>query len=341
MTTRQLVEAVKTTIADGGSIRPQGGGTKAHFLTMPDDSVVVSTQAHTGIVHYHADELVVRVKAGTLLSDLTEILAAKGQYLPAEPPAYGNAATIGGAVAAGLSGHGRPYAGGLRDFVLGLRMILPSGEVASFGGDVMKNVAGYDVSRLQVGAMGSLGLILDIALKVIPKPLKNIVYNMACEREEALRLMQQLGKIFGVSALSCREGKLWVRLSGSAQSCLQGARQLPSDFKEIDAGLPQWEMSQFSGPDHLWRWDGKPTTALVQPGVIGMDWGGALRWLAIGTEGLSGLDRDRVTWVKRGLDPLPKLTTRQDGVGLLQERVKRQLDPNQHFINFPSLRLSE
>ena len=116
MTTRQLVEAVKTTIADGGSIRPQGGGTKAHFLTMPDDSVVVSTQAHTGIVHYHADELVVRVKAGTLLSELTEILAAKGQYLPAEPPAYGNAATIGGAVAAGLSGHGRPYAGGLRDF---------------------------------------------------------------------------------------------------------------------------------------------------------------------------------------------------------------------------------
>src|SRR5207253_1569638 len=163
-----LLEQVIQALNNATPLLIQGSNSKA-FLGRPVAGEVLDTRGHCGIVSYDPTELVITARAGTPLADLSAALEAAGQMLPCEPPSFGEGATLGGMVAAGLSGPRRPWSGSVRDFVLGTRVITGLGKHLRFGGEVMKNVAGYDLSRLLVGSYGCLGLLTEVSLKVLPK----------------------------------------------------------------------------------------------------------------------------------------------------------------------------
>jgi len=165
----QLQESVAAAHTTSTPLCIVGGNTKS-FLGGEARGEMLHVAAHRGIVSYEPAELVLTARAGTLLSDIEVALCDHRQMLPFEPPHYGANATLGGTIACGLSGPRRPYAGAARDFVLGVKLINGCGETLRFGGQVMKNVAGFDVSRLMAGAMGTLGVMLEISLKVLPRP---------------------------------------------------------------------------------------------------------------------------------------------------------------------------
>ena len=175
----ELCDQVMTARAGHKPLFVMGGGSKSFYgnyrpVTPQDGHCLLDMTPYRGIVNYHPSELVVTVRAGTPLADLEAELAAHGQMLAFEPPHFGPAATVGGCVAAGLSGPRRMSAGALRDFVLGARLLDSDGRMLSFGGEVMKNVAGYDVSRLLAGSHGIFGALLEVSLKVVPKPMQEV-----------------------------------------------------------------------------------------------------------------------------------------------------------------------
>jgi len=219
------------------------------------------------------------------LRELEQALAEQGQMLPFEPPHFGEGATLGGAVACGLSGPRRPYAGSVRDFVLGCRLISGKGEALHFGGEVMKNVAGYDVSRLMVGAMGTLGVILDLSLKILPRPAVELTLVQERTPADAITAMNAwAGKTVPLSAAVYDGNRLTVRLSG-AESAVKAAQQRVGGTV-VENAAAFWERIReqrhafFDGAAPLWRLSLPPATApLDVPGTWLLDWGGAQRWL--------------------------------------------------------------
>ena len=199
----------------------EGGGTKSWYGT-PNRFAKLDTRAYSGILEYQPEELVITACAGTPLKDIEAALKEKNQALPFEPPHFGEQATFGGAIAAGLAGPGRISAGNFRDFVLGARILDGKGQDLSFGGKVMKNVAGYDVSRLLPGSMGTLSLLLEASVKVLPKPAATATLRCQISQEKALRVLNEwAGQPLPLSA-SCwignasGEGELSIRLAGAA-----------------------------------------------------------------------------------------------------------------------------
>lgn len=219
------------------SIAIVGHGSKA-LLGPLAGAETLSTQNLSGIVDYRPEELVVTAWAGTSLGELTEVLAAKRQMLPFDPPRFDGAGTLGGALASGLSGPARPWRGSVRDAVLGVEIVNGRGERLRFGGSVMKNVAGYDVSRLMVGARGTLGVILSASVRVLPMPPAEETFAIPCDAEEAGRLVRDWARrplpITGTCHLA---DTLHLRLSGSAAG-VASARS--------DLGL------RGTGDPHLW-----------------------------------------------------------------------------------------
>lgn len=189
---RPLIEQVKAASAARQPLRIVGGGSKA-FYGQPTPGDVLSTRGWTGIVSHEPTELVVTVRAGTPLAELEAALAEKGQCLPFEPPHFGAGGTVGGMVAAGLAGPARANAGGVRDFVLGVQFINGQGEWLTFGGQVMKNVAGYDISRLMAGSMGTLGVITDVSLKVLPFAPAEATLVFPLSQHDALEQLHRWG----------------------------------------------------------------------------------------------------------------------------------------------------
>ena len=177
-----------------------GGNTKS-FYGAKTIGEAVDMRAYSGIIAYQPRELVLTVRAGTPLAQIEAAMASEMQMLPFEPPHFGAGATIGGTVAAGLSGPRRPYTGAVRDFVLGTRIVNGKGEDLHFGGRVIKNVAGYDVSRLMTGAMGTLGVLLDISFKVLPKPALEATLRYEMDQATAI---QQFNEWAG-KPLHCRQ----------------------------------------------------------------------------------------------------------------------------------------
>ncbi|MDR9468047.1 glycolate oxidase subunit GlcE [Marinospirillum sp.] len=165
-----LLEQVRTALDSKTPLRIQGGNSKA-FLGRAVAGQLLETREHTGIVSYDPTELVVTVRTGTPATELLAILEEQGQTLPCEPPIFNGQATVGGMLASGLAGPRRPWVGSLRDFVLGTKVITGQGRLLRFGGEVMKNVAGYDLSRLMAGSFGLLGVITEVSMKVLPKPV--------------------------------------------------------------------------------------------------------------------------------------------------------------------------
>ncbi|MGR8920473.1 MAG: glycolate oxidase subunit GlcE, partial [Gammaproteobacteria bacterium] len=256
-TLARLVEQVTAAAADARPLRVRGGGSKA-FLERHADGETLEVAPLAGIVSYEPTELVVTARAGTPLAELEAALAASGQQLGFEPPRLGAGSTIGGAVASGLSGPARPYRGSARDFLLGVEIVNGRGERLRFGGQVMKNVAGYDVSRLMAGAWGVLGLITEVSLRVVPRPPREATLGWQLDAADAHRRMLDLAlKPWPVSAMACDGERLRVRVSGSAEAVDDAVRRLAPDA--VDDETPFWDelrdlaLPALQDPRGLWR----------------------------------------------------------------------------------------
>ena len=281
---QQLAEAVKAAANKRAHLAITGGGTK-RFYAGDIEGEKLDVTGHRGIVSYEPTELVITARAGTPLAEIESTLAEKGQMLGFEPPYFGDAATLGGTIACGFSGPRRPYAGAARDFILGTKIINGKGEILKFGGEVMKNVAGYDVSRLMVGALGTLGALLEVSLKVLPKPAQEIALSYEMPADKAIATMNTwAGQPLPLSA-ACHVGDtLYIRLSGSelgvraAHTKLGGVIVEKGD--EFWRDLREHQHGFFQDELPLWRLSVPPAAAPMNlPGKWLIDWGGAQRWL--------------------------------------------------------------
>ena len=279
-----FIDRIRAAHAEGSPLILQGGGSKT-FYGNADEGEVLSTRALTGIVDYQPKELVLTARAGTPLAEIEAALAERNQMLAFEPPHFGGAATLGGSIATGLSGPRRPYAGAARDFVLGVRMIDGTGQPLRFGGQVIKNVAGYDVSRLMAGALGTLGLITEVSLKVLPKPAAETTLQFELDETAAIENMNRwAGQPLPLSATSWHAGLLTVRLSGAESAVHAAQARLGGEWLHDAAAFWQRLRDQatpFFDKRPLWRLAVKPTTPPLNLGSAEwIEWGGAVRWLA-------------------------------------------------------------
>jgi glycolate oxidase FAD binding subunit len=285
-----LAETVRAAAAEGRRLRIRGGGTK-DFYGQSLEGEVLDTRGYRGIVDYDPTELVITARAGTPLAEVEATLAERGQMLAFEPPRFpwsgSGAATIGGAVAAGLAGPRRAAAGAVRDFVLGVRLLDGRGQDLAFGGRVMKNVAGYDVSRAMAGALGTLGVIVEVSLKVLPVPVAETTLRFELPEARALAAANEwAGRPLPISAAAYREGEFALRLSGAAAAVRAAREKLggeplePERASRFWAGLRDQTDPFFAGELALWRVS-LPSVAppLGLPGRALVEWGGALRWL--------------------------------------------------------------
>ena len=284
-------EAIKDALEKKRPLRIRGGGTKDFYGNAPRGELL-DTRGYAGIVDYEPTELVVSARCGTPLAELNDVLSRQGQFLPFEPPGFGAGATLGGCVAAGLSGPRRASAGAVRDFVLGAKIIDGRGQPLSFGGQVMKNVAGYDVSRLLAGSLGTLGLILEVSLKVLPRPPAERTLKFEMPQAKALEnLNRWAGRPLPVSASAWSNGELCLRLSG-AESAIRGAAEkfggeavAATQAQRFWDGVREHTAPFFAGGAPLWRLSVPSNASAVDlPGEQLLEWGGALRWLKSNAE---------------------------------------------------------
>src|SRR5471032_2622837 len=220
----QFSKRIRVATEDGTPLRLRGGGSKDWYGQTPQGEVL-DTRAYAGIVSYEPTELVITARCGTPLAEIEALLAQHQQMLAFEPPRHGATSTIGGVVASALSGPRRASAGAVRDFVLGAVLMDGHGEALRFGGQVMKNVAGYDVSRLLAGSLGTLGLLLEVSLKVLPVPVEELTLRFDMAEREALATMNRwAAQPLSLSATCYHDGALTVRLSG-ASAAVRSVRQ--------------------------------------------------------------------------------------------------------------------
>ncbi|KAB8060644.1 glycolate oxidase subunit GlcE [Janthinobacterium sp. FT14W] len=284
----QFRQQILAASAAGLPLRLRGGGTKDWYGQQLAGEVL-DTRAYAGIVDYEPTELVITARCGTPLAEIEAALAARNQMLAFEPPHFGPGATVGGVVASALSGPRRASAGALRDFVLGAVLLDGHGERLAFGGQVMKNVAGYDVSRLLAGSLGTLGLILEVSLKVLPLPLREATLRLACAEIAALRMLNEwAGKPLPISASCWHDGVLSVRLSGAeaavsaALHTLGGEVLAPQDAAAFWLSVREQTHAFFAGAGSLWRLSLPPhASAVILKGRQLIEWGGAQRWLKL------------------------------------------------------------
>jgi FAD/FMN-containing dehydrogenase len=290
---QQVVDAVREAALHRRPLRLVGGGSKDfHGGALQGEPLDLKPLA--GISAYEPTELVVTVRAGTPLAELEAALAEKSQCLPFEPPRFGPCGTVGGMVAAGLAGPARAAVGGVRDFVLGATIVNGRGEVLSFGGQVMKNVAGYDVSRALAGSMGQLGVIAEVSLKVLPMAPGRLTLRFDVDQVNALRhLNEWAGQPLPLSASAWWDGALVLRLQGAQAAVAAAARRLGGEAIPAELADRFWDELRdqrdefFSLADaavaqgaRLWRLSVACTAPRIElAGDQLVEWGGAQRWL--------------------------------------------------------------
>lgn len=283
--TSDLLERIRAASGIGTPLDIRGSGSKK-FLGRAASGEPLDVTHHAGIVSYEPKELVLTARCGTTLDEIEAVLAAERQMMPFEPPHFGPGATLGGTIACGLSGPARAYLGSARDLVLGTRVLTGRGEVLRFGGEVMKNVAGYDISRLLTGAFGTLGLLLEVSMKVLPLPAAS--RTLAQERSEgkAIELMNRwAGKPLPITG-TCFDGeRLHVRLAGTEKGVRQAAADVGGEPLEHADGFWRNKIREqghgfFAGSQPLWRLSLPQSAPPVDlPGKQLIEWGGAQRWL--------------------------------------------------------------
>ena len=284
---KHYADRIRAAAAQKKPLRLRGGGTKDFYGEAPAGEIL-DTREYAGIVAYEPTELVITARCGTPLSELEAVLQAQGQCLAFEPPHFGPGATVGGMLAAGLSGPRRQAAGAVRDFVLGVRLLDGRGDDLSFGGQVMKNVAGYDVSRPMAGSLGTLGLILEVSLKVPPLPFAETTLKLELPRDKAIEMLNHWGgKPIPISACVWAEGDLTIRLSGAASAIQTASEVIGGETVAQEQALGFWQGIReqtdgfFRADKPLWRLSVPSVTPpLALPGEELIEWGGALRWLA-------------------------------------------------------------
>ena len=296
-----LVERIKSAANTGTPLRIRGGGTK-DFYGQSLQGDILDTAGLNGISSYEPSELVVTVKAGTPLTELEAVLAEKNQCLPFEPPHFKPGATVGGMVAAGLSGPARASSGSVKDFVLGVNMVNGKGEALHFGGTVMKNVAGYDVSRLMAGSMGTLGLITEVSLKVLPIAPAEATLKFECTQQQAIDRLNAWGAQPLPLNASCwvaesGQGSLYLRLRGAVaavdaaikkmgaehggvlQNAASGNETVAADWQALrNHGM---DFFKLKGDECLWRLSVPDTVPDLQLGDTIVEWHGAQRWVKL------------------------------------------------------------
>lgn len=277
-------EQVRAAAASGQLLCIRGGGSKDWYGGTPMGAIL-DTRAHAGVVDYEPTELVITARCGTPLAEIEALLATHNQMLAFEPPHFGPHATLGGTIAAGLCGPRRATSGAARDFVLGAQLLDGKGDVLSFGGRVMKNVAGYDVSRMLAGSLGTLGLLLEVSVKVLPRPFAETTLRFGMDEIEAIRRLNEWGgQPLPLSGSAWHDGVLALRLSG-AEAAVDAARRLLGGEEMPDAvafwsDVREQRHAFFDGEGALWRLSVPSTTgALVLGGAQMIEWGGAQRWL--------------------------------------------------------------
>jgi len=279
----QFSEAIKQASERRRPVRIRGSGSKDFYGGVPKGEVLDTTR-YGGIVDYAPEELVITARAGTSLAEIEAALAEKNQMLPFEPPHFGPRATLGGCVATGLSGPRRAYAGAVRDFVLGTKIMDGRGDELKFGGQVMKNVAGYDVSRLMAGSLGTLGLIMEVSLKVLPKPAQEVTLQFEMDQAHAISAMNRwAGEPLPISASCFHDHVLTLRLSGAA-TAVQAAQaklggQALAAGEDFWRGIREQTANFFRDAATLWRISVPSTRTLDVPGKQLVEWGGALHWV--------------------------------------------------------------
>ena len=320
----------------------RAGGTKDFYGNAPRGEIF-DPRAWQGVESYEPSELVITARAGTPLSQIESLLAAQRQMLAFEPPHFGVDATLGGCVAAGLSGPRRAAAGytygSLRDAVLGARLLDGQGRMLRFGGTVIKNVAGYDVSRLLAGSLGILGVIVDVSLKVLPMPAVERTLRFAMSEAQALDQLQQWGaRPLPLSASCWFADALWLRLSGAEPTVDVTTKTLGGEVVDADSATTFWrevrehEHAWFTGAKPLWRVC-VPSTAQAlgfdSPQLI--EWGGALRWLRGDLP--AALVRERAQQLGghatlfRGGDRTDVFTALPAPLLAIHRRLKQEFDP--------------
>jgi glycolate oxidase FAD binding subunit len=282
----RIIEQIMTAQSKKKPLRIVGGGTKK-FLGKGNISEILSTSEHSGIISYQPSELVITAKSGTKLSDIELELDKSNQMLAFEPPRLGNSATIGGAVSAGFSGPSAPYRGTVRDHILGVKLITSKGAELRFGGEVIKNVAGYDISRLVSGAFGSLGVISEVSLRVIPKATSELSLEWTnLSYTEAQSMMLDLAKKpWPITGMAWADHVLRVRVSGSLEALDDAKRRLSPS--EVVTDLEYWQnLRDYSLPAmlprekfSLWRIALARATNGPDEKVEWSDWGGSQRWV--------------------------------------------------------------
>ena len=318
-------DRIRAAAASGINLRIRGGGSK-DFYGESLEGEILDTTALSGVVSYEPSELVVTALAGTPLAELEALLAAQGQCLPFEPPhfnrgptppplggdtlysgvAAGNAATVGGMVASGLSGPARASSGAVRDFVLGVKLINGKGEHLTFGGQVMKNVAGYDVSRLMVGAMGTLGLLTEISLKVLPVAPCEATLKFEMTQAQALEKINTWGGLPLPLNASCwvddaGVGTFYLRLRGAIAAVTAACRTLGGEQLDNAAAQADWQRAknqqlqwfdERGDTQDLWRLSVPQTTPVLDvPDSPFVEWHGGLRWVRAAPEHAEHLRR--------------------------------------------------
>lgn len=339
----QWQEEVGRAIATGSTLSLRAGGTKC-FLADAHAATELDVSQHRGVLEYQPAELVVTVRSGTTVSELNRQLAEQGQYFPCEPPVFDGRATVGGMVASGWSGPRRPWGGPIRDYVLGCRVITGAAKHLRFGGQVIKNVAGYDVSRLMAGSFGGLGILTEVSLKVLPLSSSRETRRLAMTRQQGVdALWRWRRQDLPVTGWFHDGEQLHVRLEGGISAVAHAAALIGGEPE----GMHVWEALRehshafFQGPGRLWRLSLPMGTVMDElPGETLMDWAGAQWWLkasalAVGADIQSAAQRagGYAVCYERGVAPArwPNL---EPGLARLNRQLKASLDP--HGVFSPS-----
>lgn len=351
----QLCEQVMTARANFHAIEIVGGGTKRFYgnaSPVQDNTTRLEMSSISGIVSYEPSELVITALAGTPLSEIEAALAEKGQMLAFDPPRFGPTSTIGGVVASGLSGPLSFGYGPLRHYVLGAHLLDAQGRILKFGGEVMKNVAGYDVSRLLTGSMGMFGAIVQVSLKVLPLALHDTTLVLETTESEALdRCAGLRAKAMPIKAAawmpqaSSGTGQLAIRLCG-AQSAIEQAKQSLGGQEIGAAEAAQWwaalrdQSADFFNGQPVWRVAVRARTPALGLGPTAFDLGGEVRWVV----GDPDAEHMRQVAMQAGghatlFRPGPQTVLPADGVfqpmapvaRTIAQRLKKEFDPKSIF----------
>ncbi|MGQ0622411.1 MAG: glycolate oxidase subunit GlcE [Panacagrimonas sp.] len=349
------LEQFRARILAGKPLRIRGGGTK-DFYGERTEGEVLDMRAYRGVIAHDPAELVITARCGTPLVEIESLLAEHRQTLPFEPPHFGEGATIGGCIAAGLAGPRRMNAGAPRDFVLGAVVMDARGEVLHFGGQVMKNVAGYDVARLMAGSLGILGVILEVSIKLLPRPPAEATLAFETDQATAIRQLNEwAGQPLPISASAWHRGKLHLRLSGATAAVDKACRTLSGspvgsqDALEFWTDLREQRLAFFAGREPgqtLWRFalpSTAPVLALDEDTLI--EWGGLQRWVC--STRSAGQMRDlarkaggHVVAFRRADERVPVFDRPGEPLLAIHRRLKNAFDPQRVFNRgrmFPDL----